>query len=158
MAIFDNLFLFIARRAYRQATTSKNIRVFAVMVADCWSIVATENLESKSNGSRQRRKQPWKEKTIRPNTESKKEREQLQRSADVNLLKIQCWTVFRTFYSGFVVCGLLACNKILKTQRLHSITNHIKKSQANHAKLVKNPSKIHRKTIQNPWNCANQKD
>ena len=36
------------------------LRTFAcspVMVADCWSIVATENLESKNNGSRQRRKQ-----------------------------------------------------------------------------------------------------
>ena len=67
------------------------------MVADCGSIVATENPESKSSRSRQRRKQPLKEKKIRPNTESKKEREQLQRSADVNLLKIQCWTVLEHF-------------------------------------------------------------
>ena len=66
------------------------LRTFAcspVMVAGCWSIVATENPESKNNGSRQRRKEHLKEEIIRQNTESKKEREQLQRSADVNLLK-----------------------------------------------------------------------
>ena len=67
------------------------------MVADCWSIVATENLESKNNGSRQRRKEHLKEEIIRQNTESKKGREQLQRSVDVNLLKIQCWNVLELF-------------------------------------------------------------
>ena len=44
------------------------LRTFAcspVMVADCWSIVATENLESKNNGSRQRRKENLKEEIIK---------------------------------------------------------------------------------------------
>ena len=44
------------------------LRTFAcspVMVADCGSIVATENLESKNNGSRQRRKENLKEEIIK---------------------------------------------------------------------------------------------
>ena len=43
--------------------------------------------KSSQNDPKPYRNQPLKEKKIRPNTESKKEREQLQRSADVNLLK-----------------------------------------------------------------------
>ena len=82
--LYKNPLLFIARRAYRQATTSKNIRVFA---SDGGGLLGHSSHRERNNGSRQRRKHYLKEKKIRPNTESKKEREQLQRSADVNLLK-----------------------------------------------------------------------
>ena len=87
MLFVRDFMLFIARRAYRQATTSKNIRVFA---SDGGGLLGHSSHRERNNGSRQRRKHYLKEKKIRANTESKKEREQLQRSADVNLLKIQC--------------------------------------------------------------------
>ena len=60
----------------------------------------------------------------------------------------------RTFYCGFVVCGLLVCNKNPENATLGFDQKSYQEIIDKHAKLVENPTTINRKTTQNQWNCV----